>query len=229
MAIACLETALEVYTQQYLPLKWAETQNNLAIAYGNRIKGDKAENIEMAITAFQNSLQIFTAENFPIECLTVSHNLGDLYFQKAEWKLAIESYKIAIKAVEISCSWAITEIRRQEIISQAITVYYCIVESYINLGKIDKAIEYVELSKNRTLVELITNRDLYPKGDISPTIIQELDRLRREINIEEKQLAIEQNNHKLRVITERERLQPQLTDYSKLNQLQQELDELISG
>ncbi|NES07407.1 MAG: tetratricopeptide repeat protein [Okeania sp. SIO2F4] len=183
-AIASLQVALTVYTKQDLSLKWAETQNNLAIAYGNRIKGDKAENLEMAITAFQNSLQIFTAENFPIECLTVSHNLGDLYFQKAEWQWAIKTYKIAIKAVEISCSWAITEIRRQEIISQAITVYYSIVESYINLGQIDKAIEYVALSKNRTLVELIANRDLYPKGDISPTVIQKLDRLRREITIE---------------------------------------------
>ncbi|WP_293085711.1 hypothetical protein [Okeania sp. SIO3B5] len=206
MAIASLQLALMVYTKQDLPLKWAETQNNLAIAYGKKIIGDKAENLETAITAFQNSLQIFTPENLPIECLTVSHNLDDLYFQKAEWQWAIETYKIAIKAVKISCSWAITEIRRQEIISQAITIYYCIVESYINLGQIDKAIEYVELSKNRTLVELITNRDLYPKGNISSTIIQKLDRLRREITIEEKRLAIEQNNHKLRVITERERL-----------------------
>ena len=227
-AIACLEKSLEVYTQEDLPLQWAETQNNLAIVYGNRIKGNRAENLEMAITGFQNSLQIFTPENLPIECLTVSHNLGDLYFQEAKWQFAIEAYKIAIKAVEISCSWAITEIRRQEIISQVITIYYSTVESYINLGQIDKAIEYVELSKNRTLVELITNRDLYPKGDISPTVIQKLDRLRKEIVFEEKQLAIEQNNHNLRVITESERLQPQLTDCSKLNQLQQELDELIS-
>ena len=226
-AIARLQLALMVYTKQYLPLQLAEIQNNLAIAYGKRIEGDKAKNLETAITAFQNSLQIFTPENLPIECLTVSHNLGDLYFQKAEWQWAIETYKIAIKAVEFSCSWATTEIRRQEIISQAITVYYSIVESYMNLGKIDKVIEYVELSKNRTLVELIANRDLYPKGDISSTIIQKLDRLRIEIISEEKQLAIEQNNHKLRVITESERLQPQLSDYSKLNQLQQELDELI--
>ncbi|MEM1171140.1 MAG: CHAT domain-containing tetratricopeptide repeat protein [Cyanobacteria bacterium P01_H01_bin.35] len=225
-AIACLEKSLEVYTQQDLPLQWAETQNNLAIVYGNRIKGNRAENLEMAITDFQNSLQIFTPENLPIECLTVSHNLGDLYFQEAKWEFAIEAYKIAIKAVEISCSWAVTEIRRQEIISQVITIYYSTVESYINLEQIDQAIEYVELSKNRTLVELITNRDLYPKGDISPTVIQKLDRLRREIVFEEKQLAIKQNNRELR--TESERLQPQLTDCSKLNQLQQELDELIS-
>ncbi|NEP78156.1 MAG: CHAT domain-containing protein, partial [Okeania sp. SIO3B3] len=227
-AIAFYQNALQVHSKDELPLQWAETQNNLAIAYGSELKGYGAINLEMAIKAFQNSLEIFTPEDFPIECLTVSHNLGNLYFQEANWQFAIEAYKIAIKAVEISCSWAITEIRRQEIISQVITIYYSIVESYINFGQIDKAIEYVELSKNRTLVELITNRDLYPKGDISPTIIQKLDRLRREIISEEKQLAIKQNNHKLGVITESERLQPQLTDYSKLNQLQQELDELIS-
>ncbi|NEQ41153.1 MAG: CHAT domain-containing protein [Okeania sp. SIO3I5] len=223
-AIAAFQMVLEVYTQQYLPLQWAETQNNLAIAYGNRIKGDRAENLEMAITGFQNSLQIFTPENLPIECLTVSHNLGNLYFQEANWQLAIEAYKIAIKAVEISCSWAITEISRQEIISQVTPlyyIYYSIVESYINLGQIDKAIEYVELSKNRTLVELIANRNLYPKGDISLTIIRKLDRLRREITIEEKRLAIEQNNHT-------DYSKPKLTDCSKLNQLQQELDKLIS-
>ena len=98
----------------------------------------------------------------------------------------------AIEAVENSRSEALSEIRRQEIMAQAIFVYQNIVQSYINLGELDKAIEYAERSKTRDLVELLANRDLYPKGDIPQTVINELDRLRKQIFTEEKQLAAQE-------------------------------------
>ncbi|WP_293113138.1 tetratricopeptide repeat protein [Moorena sp. SIO4G3] len=40
--------ALEVYSRQAFPEKWASTQNNLGNAYYERIKGEKAQNIEDA-------------------------------------------------------------------------------------------------------------------------------------------------------------------------------------
>ncbi|MHC5828659.1 MAG: CHAT domain-containing protein, partial [Nostoc sp.] len=48
IAITGYEVALTVYTREALPQNWAATQNNLAIAYRNRIKGDRANNIEQA-------------------------------------------------------------------------------------------------------------------------------------------------------------------------------------
>ncbi|HEY9872596.1 MAG TPA: CHAT domain-containing protein, partial [Candidatus Obscuribacterales bacterium] len=42
-----------------------------------------------------------------------------------------------------------------------------------------------ERSKSRTLIELLANRDLYPKGDIPAEIRQNLDRLRRQISAQQ--------------------------------------------
>ncbi|MHC5827891.1 MAG: CHAT domain-containing protein, partial [Nostoc sp.] len=51
IAITGYEVALTVYTREALPQDWAMTQNNLANAYIQRIKGDRADNIENAIAA----------------------------------------------------------------------------------------------------------------------------------------------------------------------------------
>ena len=53
IAIASYETVLKMFTREAFPQQWAMTQNNLAIAYSDRIKGDKAENIEIAIDSYK--------------------------------------------------------------------------------------------------------------------------------------------------------------------------------
>lgn len=40
---------LQVYTREAFPQQWATTQNNLAIAYRDRIRGERADNLEQAI------------------------------------------------------------------------------------------------------------------------------------------------------------------------------------
>ena len=52
IAITGYEIALTVYTRTAFPQDWARTQNNLGIAYRNRIDGDKAQNLELAISAY---------------------------------------------------------------------------------------------------------------------------------------------------------------------------------
>lgn len=49
LGIAAYEQALTVRTQTAMPIEWAQTTNNLATAYSDRIKGDRGENIEQAI------------------------------------------------------------------------------------------------------------------------------------------------------------------------------------
>jgi Tetratricopeptide repeat len=48
-SIACYQATLKVRTEKALPQDWARTQMNLANAYSDRIKGDKADNMEQAI------------------------------------------------------------------------------------------------------------------------------------------------------------------------------------
>ncbi|AOW99920.1 hypothetical protein BJP34_11075 [Moorena producens PAL-8-15-08-1] len=189
-AIAAYQLGLSVYTKQDFPIEWAMTQNNLGLAYSTRISGKRAKNLKKAIAAYQLALEVYTLEADPINCLRTSRNLGNLHFTQGNWQPAINAYEQGITAVEISRSSASTDQSRQEIMSMAIDVYHKLVQAYINIEQNDKAIETVERSKARDLVQLLTNRDLYPKGNVPQGIITELDQLRRNIPSLEKQLQV---------------------------------------
>ncbi len=204
------------------------TQNNLGEAYGNRIRGERADNLELAIVAYNLSLEVLTPTAFPIDCLRTGRNLGKTANSIEDWETAIKGYNLAIEAVENTRLEALNPQRQQEILSDAMDVYHGIVQSYLNLNQKDRALEYVERSKTRYLVQLLTDRDIYPKGNIPQTIITELDRLRRAIIGEEQQLAIqEQTRNRGVILTLDQQKQPILNDYTHLNHLKQELNQLI--
>ena len=189
-AIAAYEKALQVRTREALPIQWAMTQNNLGNAYSDRISGDRTDNLERAIAAYQQALQVRTLEANPINHLQTTRNLGNLYFAQGSWQNAIAAYEKATAALELSRSWATTDEHRQQIMARAIDVYQKQVQAHINIGQWDKAIETVERSKARVLVRLLTNRDLYPKGDVPRETIAQLDGLRRSIPSLERQLQV---------------------------------------
>ena len=58
---------MQIFTRQNFPQEWARTQDNLGNAYIDRIKEDKADNIEKAIETLQASLQVRTREASPQE------------------------------------------------------------------------------------------------------------------------------------------------------------------
>ena len=228
LAIAAYNQSLEIYTRDAFPEDWARTQNNLGIAYSDRIRGERADNLELAIAAYNLSLEVYTPTAFPINCLQTGRNLGNTANLIEDWETAIKGYNLAIEAVENTRLQALNPQRQQEILSDAMDVYHGIVQSYLNLNQKDRALEYVERSKTRYLVQLLTDRDIYPKGNIPQTIITELDRLRRAIIGEEQQLAIqEQNRNRGVILTLDEQKQPILNDYTHLNHLKQELNQLI--
>ncbi|MFB2805240.1 CHAT domain-containing protein, partial [Microcystis sp. BLCC-F209] len=210
------------------PYEWAMTQNNLGNAYSDRIRGEKAENLELAIVALNQSLEVITPTAYPIDCLQTGRNLGNAANLIEDWETAIKGYNLAIEAVENTRLEALNPQRQQEILSEAMDVYHGIVQSYLNLNQKDCALEYVERSKTRYLVQLLTDRDIYPKGNIPQTIKTELDRLRRAIIGEEQRLAIqEQTRNRGEILTLDEQKQPILNDYTHLNHLKQELNQLI--
>ena len=228
LAIKAYNQSLEVRTREAFPYKWARLQNNLGLAYGNRIRGERADNLELAIAASNLSLEVYTPTAFPIDCLRTGRNLGNTANFIKDWETAIKGYNLAIEAVENTRLEALNPQRQQEILSDAMDVYHGIVQSYLNLNQKDRALEYVERSKTRYLVQLLTDRDIYPKGNIPQTIITELDRLRRAIIGEEQQLAIqEQTRNRGEILTPDEQKQPILNDYTHLNYLKQELNQLI--
>jgi hypothetical protein len=60
ITIAGYKMALQAYKREVVPQEWAKIQNNLAIAYTNRIRGERAENIEEAIACYQAALEVYT-------------------------------------------------------------------------------------------------------------------------------------------------------------------------
>ncbi|MFM6631776.1 MAG: CHAT domain-containing protein [Microcystis panniformis] len=228
LAITACNLSLEVYTREAFPEQWARSQNNLGAAYLYRIRGERYRNLELAIAAFNLSLEVYTPTAFSINCLVTGNNLGDTANLIEDLETAIKGYNLAIEAVENTRLEALNPQRQQEILSEAMDVYHGIVQSYLNLNQKDRALEYVERSKTRYLVQLLTDRDIYPKGNIPPTIITELDRLRRAIIGEEQRLAIqEQTRNRGEILPLDEQRQPILNDYTHLNHLKQELNQLI--
>jgi tetratricopeptide (TPR) repeat protein len=62
--------------------------------------GSKSSNIETAIAAHQNALQVYTREAFPQDHTKMLFNLGLTYQDSQQWQLAYETFAIAIDAVE---------------------------------------------------------------------------------------------------------------------------------
>jgi tetratricopeptide (TPR) repeat protein len=107
-----------VRTFDAFPQDWAMTQNNLAAAYSERIRGDKAENLELAIAAYTEALKVRTFDNSPEDWATTQHNLALAYTKrirgdKAEnLELAIATCNEALKVRTIDripLGWANTK------------------------------------------------------------------------------------------------------------------------
>jgi len=235
LAIASYTAALSVRTREAFPEKWAQTQNNLAIAYSERIRGEKAQNIELAIALYRHALTISTREAFPQRHTETLSNLGNLYRINQQWQLAYDTYARAIETVEfLRGEIQSGDETKQKLAEEWNQLYLGMVEVCIELERYTKALEYVERSKARNLVELVPTRDLYPKGDIPETVLNELSRLRREIDAEQRRLDNQQTNRNSNggtISGERslpiDSLQTTSRDSTNLTQLRQQLDELL--
>jgi CHAT domain-containing protein len=156
--------------KENFPIQWATTQNNRANAYSNRIKEDRAENLENAIAGYESALEILTKENFPIECLTSARNLGTAYFNQGHWQQAIDVYEIAMQAAETSRSWSVNDSERQRVLKDALSVYENTIQCAVNLKDYQKAISYSERIRSRQLVELMASKDLYSDAKVPAEI-----------------------------------------------------------
>ncbi|MGK7940896.1 MAG: CHAT domain-containing protein [Crocosphaera sp.] len=79
IGIAGYEIALTVFTFDRFPQKMAKVSNNLGVTYSNRIRGDKAENLEKALMAYAEALKVYTFEEFPEDWAMTQYNLGVTY------------------------------------------------------------------------------------------------------------------------------------------------------
>ncbi|WP_293338138.1 tetratricopeptide repeat protein, partial [Microcoleus sp. CAWBG58] len=97
---------------------WAQGQNNLGNAYRNRIKGDKADNIELALEAHTLALQVYILQAFPQNWAMTQNNLGLAYNDRIKRdkadniELALEAYTLALQVYTPQAfpqDWAMTQ------------------------------------------------------------------------------------------------------------------------
>ncbi|MEO8395912.1 MAG: CHAT domain-containing tetratricopeptide repeat protein, partial [Chloroflexota bacterium] len=102
-AIQHYQLALTVYTRSGFPADWALTQHNLAIAYRERIHGERAANIEQSIEYCQRALSVYIRSDFPFEWATAQNTLANAYAQRLQGKWAkninqaIKHYKESLR------------------------------------------------------------------------------------------------------------------------------------
>ena len=173
IAITGYEIALTIFTRADFPQDWASTYNNLGTAYSDRIKGDPSENFKKALDAFSAALQIYTCDHFPENYAEALTNLGILYQNSKQFPLAKSTFASAIETVENLRNDIISgEESKRKFAEKWNLLFRRMVEVCLVLGQETKAIEYIERSKTRNLVELISaNRKFTP---IQYTEIQNL-------------------------------------------------------
>ncbi|MEH2222895.1 CHAT domain-containing protein, partial [Nostoc sp.] len=160
-AIAAYSAALEVLTCSAFPVNWAGTQNNLGLAYGERILGERAENIESAIAAYNQALEVRTRSAFPQNHAETLLNFGILYQDEKQFNLAYEKFVAAIETVEALRGEIVSgDEAKHKQAEEWNQLYRCMVEVCLELKRDTEAIEYIERSKTRNLVELLTKATL---------------------------------------------------------------------
>jgi len=226
LALNYYSQALQVHTKNTFPEAWARTQRNIGHTYW------KLNKINEAKQAFALALSVFTPDSFPWECLITANDLGDIAFQSQDYLEAMKGYDIAVQADEQRRSHIDLNFRKQEVLSETINIYANAAKASIRANQPGKALEYVERSRSRNLVELLVNRDLYPKGNIPETVVNELKRLRREVVAEQRRLDITEQNRSGGLISGNG--EPMLDSAAwlknrdRLNELFQQLDNLIA-
>ncbi|MGA0197947.1 MAG: CHAT domain-containing protein [Prochlorotrichaceae cyanobacterium] len=100
IAIVGYRLASEIFTQDRYPEQWAITQNNLAIAYSVRIRGDRAENIEQAIAAYEQALTVMTQTAMPVEWAQTLNNLANAYRNRIRGDSPEERLRLRAEDIE---------------------------------------------------------------------------------------------------------------------------------
>ena len=153
-------------TRQAMPVEWAQAMMNLANAYYSRTPflaaGDRAENIEQAIAAYRQALEIFTPDGLPDHCRRTARSLANLYFEQGRFVQVDQPYRLAMQAAEnllqASLARGSKEVELGEIQGLPARAAYALAGT----GKLVEAVEALEAGRARLLAEALeqSRRDL---------------------------------------------------------------------
>jgi tetratricopeptide (TPR) repeat protein len=153
-----LEDQIEIYEEilsdldrEKEPAFWASVQNKLGIAYAARRRGNKGENQERAIGAYQAAVEVTERHGLKVDWAMAQNNLGAAYRKRVRGdkadnvEKAIAAYEAALGVLnrdEFPAHWAGTQTslglayshrvrgERRENLDQAIAAYRSALEAY---------------------------------------------------------------------------------------------------
>jgi CHAT domain-containing protein len=188
-AIKCFQDALEISTFETTPMIY----KNLGIAYLKRVGGRSKINLERAGDYLQKALTLFHPITFPYEYVSSSYLLGLVYRKNEQPEKAYQVFQAAIETLEQLRGEIRAGERGKEKLAEDFQVLYQeTVEVCLQLRRVEEALEYVERSKTRNLLEAINTNELLPKGDIPTNVLEELTRLRKQLHREQQRLKFEE-------------------------------------
>ncbi|MGK7875367.1 MAG: CHAT domain-containing protein [Xenococcaceae cyanobacterium] len=236
-AYKCFTSILESLNSRSPSLEWARIKVNLGLTLVGQSYDH--ENINAAISNFNDALEIFTKEAYPLEHAGVKYLLGVAYQTVKNNLEAKQAYSQAIVTIEslrdeLSQGKGLEE-DKQKLASKCNRIYQNMVEVCIARKEDAEAIEYVERSKARSFVQSISERNLRPRGNIQPDILNKFNNLRKKIKTEQQKIVISQLNDvtpPAKIAQDNlsktvDEVKNDRVDRVNLSRWQQELDELI--
>jgi CHAT domain-containing protein len=182
-AIRLCLLSLEVRLRKTDSNRWGMTQSRLGLLYSMRVNGETTKNLKVAIQSFLRALEVYSYEAYPLKYAKNQYFLGITY-QKAD---CIENaYTVLKKAID--CIESIREeiifgtgmeADKQKLAEGWNDLYQNMIKVCLELEKPVEAIEYVERSKTRNLVELILSKDI--DTIFTPDVVSKLEEFRDEI------------------------------------------------
>ncbi len=249
-AIACYQNALKVYTRKNSPDRWAMLQNDVGQAFYKLTETENSSHLQTAIACYHNAAQVYTRETYPHRWAQTLFYLGQAHILQGELLRAYSVFAAAVDTVEfLRCEATVDLVDLGDrSIGHSLKstrtwtgLYKSLVQVCLELGATQpeyyaKALEYTERHKALNLVELLVKCHLTPKGDIPVVVQEELECLRRSILAEQQhqeQTVSEAGGFLISAGDDTQGLNSGSvlgnSDWTHLNQLWKQLDELIAS
>ena len=148
----------------------AKTLTNLGNALHELRRYGEAE---QAYREAQNLLQNIDAPDLEARLLS---NLGQLLMEQQRWKEAIDALEEAVQQVEQLRTEALSLERRETIMRENIHIFENLIICLMHEGRYERALEVAEQGKSRTLIDLLTLRDLRPQN-APPELVEEYEQM----------------------------------------------------
>jgi hypothetical protein len=208
-----------VLTREHHAERWGMTQNNLGNAYYSRLRGERAQNLEEAITAYQLALQVRTRERYPQYCLDTNWNLGQLLYNEKRYVEANSAYAEAYAALTFIRAETVREESRRQIAQNSAQLYARLIHCCLELKDPAAAANYALSGKSRSLTELLAGdpQTLDQLVEQDPALAAEwepVQQFRAELDALLAMLSLPPSDNDARALAER-----QATDASTRNQI----------